>query len=90
MAKELHSESDIVGSYHCLAQAYFYQGNFKLAKEYNDHVLAAMKTVSALSIICETEQAASQIDSALGNGNGAFEQQAGLPDRVAMAFPAVF
>ena len=58
--------------YH-LALTYKMQKNYKAAKENNDLALDFLKTQFQVKDYSRAELLASQIDSANGNGNGAFE-----------------
>jgi class 3 adenylate cyclase len=73
IAEELKSESGIAWCHHLLAQDYFSQKNFRLAKEYSSRAVAVLKKQIDIKQISEAELLASQIDSASGNGTGAYE-----------------
>ncbi len=71
-AKELNYEYGIASSYLCLARTYNKQKNYKLAKDYSDRALK-MKNQFNIETNRNAELTASQIDSAGGNKNEAFE-----------------
>lgn len=73
IAEDLKSENEIAWSHHLLAQDYFGQKNYKAAKEYSGRAIAVLKKQMDIKQISEAELLASQIDSASGNGTGAYE-----------------
>ncbi|MEP7170613.1 MAG: tetratricopeptide repeat protein, partial [Bacteroidota bacterium] len=70
--EELKSENGIAWSYLRLVRAYQKQKNYKMAKDYSERSLK-MKNQFDIGTIGEAELITSQIDSANGNGNGAYE-----------------
>jgi serine phosphatase RsbU (regulator of sigma subunit)/Tfp pilus assembly protein PilF len=75
MAESMNTEASvylIYWSYIRLTRVYMYQKNFKQAKVYSDKAIE-IENAFDVSIRWEIEKNASQIDSALGNGMGAFE-----------------
>jgi len=70
--EELKDENRIAWSYSCLANTYLKQKNFKKAKDYSDRSIALIKKYITGNTR-DAELLASQIDSANGNGNDAYE-----------------
>jgi adenylate cyclase len=73
IAQELNAESDIGWSYQLLARDYSGQNNYKAAKEYSDRALFILKKQFDVKSISEAELLASEIDSARGDGTGAYK-----------------
>ena len=73
IAQELNAESDIGWFYHLLARDYSGQKNYKSAKEYSSDALVILKKQFDVKSISEAELLASEIDSARGDGIGAYE-----------------
>lgn len=72
-SEEIRSQYYIASSHYYMAVAYQSQKNYKLAKQHCDLALPVMKKQFDVKDIGDGELLASRIDSATGNGNGAFE-----------------
>ncbi len=73
VAEELKSEDGIASSYLHLARTYDAQKNHKTAKQYSDSSLTLYKKRIDISSTSDAELLASEIDSAMGNGTGAYQ-----------------
>lgn len=71
--RALHDDSRKAWSYDCLARTYFAQKNFKKAKMYNDSTMAIWKERSLDESLIGGHHLAASIDSANGDGMGAYE-----------------
>ncbi len=73
VAEELKTEDGMASSYMHLARTYDAQKNYKTAKTYSDSSLTLYKKQIDISSTSDAELLASEIDSALGNGTGAYQ-----------------
>ncbi len=71
--KNLRDETQTGWSYNRLADTYFKQKNYSTAKLYSDSSLAIEKKQAFISNLQNGELLATKIDSARGDGNGAYE-----------------
>ena len=72
-SEEIKSRDNIASSHYYLAVVYHNQKNYKSAKQYCDLALPVMKKQFDVKDISDGELLASRIDSATGNGSGAYE-----------------